>query len=63
MLNADKIGQAMDATTPRRERSSLNTAQDNTCVVSTTPFSPVYASPDDVDFQREEHFAPQFLPR
>jgi hypothetical protein len=68
----------MNAMTPRRENSSLNTARaaskaenrsvanftrDNKRVVSTTSFSPVYASPDDVDFQREELFEPQSLPR
>lgn len=63
MLNLDEMTQAMDTTAPRRERSRVNTARDNTCVVSTTGFSPVYASPDDVNFQREEQFEPQFLPR
>jgi hypothetical protein len=75
MLNLDEMTRTMDAITPRRENSSLNTAQaaptaqdrlatrDNTGVVSTMSFYPVYASPDDVDFQREELFEPQFLPR
>jgi hypothetical protein len=68
----------MNAMTPRRENSSLNTARaastakdrtianftrDNTRAVSTMSFYPVYASPDDVDCQREELFEPQFLPR
>jgi|HubBroStandDraft_3_1064219.scaffolds.fasta_scaffold1519812_1 hypothetical protein len=75
MLSLDEMTQTMDAITPRRENSSLNTARaaptaqdrlatrDNTRVVSTMSFYPVYASPDDVDFQREELFEPQFLPR
>ena len=76
MLNLDdEMTQTMDAMTPRRENQSLNTAataedrtvanftRDNTRVVSTAPFSPVYASPDDVNFQREEQFEPQFFPR
>jgi hypothetical protein len=78
MLNLEEMTQTTDAVTPRRENPSLNTARapsrrekrtvtnftrGNTRVVSTTTFYPVYASPDDVDFQRKEDFEPQFLPR
>jgi hypothetical protein len=79
MMNLDdEMTQTMDVMTPHRENQSLNTARvgatvedrtganftrDNTRVVSNAPFSPVYASPDDVNFQREEQFEPQFFPR
>jgi hypothetical protein len=76
MLNLEEMTQTVDAIRPRGENSSLSTTaraartapdrlatRDNTRVVSTMSFYPVYASPDDVDFQREELFEPQFLPR
>jgi hypothetical protein len=67
MLNLDEMTRTMDAITPRRENSSLNTTRAASTAEERTVayrfFSPVYASPDDVDFQREELFEPQFLPR
>ncbi len=63
MFNLVEPRHVMDAMVPHGEKSSLNTEGRNTIVVSRTTFYPVYASPDDVDFQREEHFEPQFFPR
>ncbi len=64
MSDLAELTQAIDATAPLRPLSTLNPRRDNTCGVSTASlFYPVYASPDDVDFQREEPFEAQFLPR
>jgi hypothetical protein len=63
MLSLDKMTRTMDTMAPRRERPSANTARDNRRAVFSAIFSPVYASPGDVDFQREEQFEPQSLPR
>ncbi len=64
MSDLAELTQAVDATVPLRQDSILNLRRDNTCAVSTASlFYPVYASPDDVDFQREEPFEAQFLPR
>ncbi len=64
MSDLAELTQATDATAPLRQDSNLNPSQDNICAVSTASlFYPVYASPDDVDFQREQPFEAQFLPR
>ena len=63
MLSLDKMTRTMDTIAPRRQRPSANTARDNRRAGLTAIFSPVYASPDDVDFQREERFEPQCFPR
>ena len=63
MSNLIQVMGAIDVTVPRREISSLNTEGENTQVAAVAIFYPVYASPDDVDFQRKELFEPQFLPR
>ena len=79
MTTADEVMQTADATATYRERSSVNIARaestaqdgtiasftrDNTLVVSTTTFYPVYASPDVVYVQQlVEQLEPQFRPR
>jgi hypothetical protein len=79
MTTNNEVRQTTDATTAYRERSGLNIARadstaedgtiasftrDNTLVVSSTTFYPVYASPDTVYLQQlEEQVEPQFLPR
>jgi len=63
MLDLVELSRPMDTKAANRETSIIAAESSNTPVVSNTTFYPVYASPDDVDFQREEHFEPQFLPR
>ena len=79
MMTPNEVKQTSDATTAYRERSNLNIARadstaqdgtiasftrDNTLVVSSTTFYPVYASPDVVYVrQLEERVEPEFLPR
>lgn len=79
MTTNNEVTQTTDATTAYRERSGLNIARadstaqdgtiasftrDNTLVLSSTTFYPVYAAPDVVYLQQlEEQVEPQFLPR
>jgi hypothetical protein len=79
MIRPNEARQTADATTAYRERSGVNIARtdstaqdgtiasftrDNTLVVSSTTFYPVYGSPDVIYVQQlEEKFEPQFLPR
>ena len=63
MLKLVEVSRVSDTIIPAERDQSINIAPDNTRVVPNTPFYPVYASPDDVDFQREEGFEAQFLPR
>ncbi len=76
MTTASEVMQTADATATYRDRSGVNIARaestaqdgtiasftrDNTLVVSTTTFYPVYASPDIVYVQQVvEQFEPQF---
>ena len=63
MLDLVELSHPVETRAPHRDKSGIHKDSGDTRVVSTAIFYPVYASPDDVDFQREERFEPQFLPR
>lgn len=63
MLDLVELSRSKDKKATNREISRITADISNTHAVYKTIFYPVYASPDDIDFQREESFEPQFLPR
>ncbi len=63
MLDLVELSQPKDKKATDREPSRINGDSISTRVVYNAIFYPVYASPDDIDFQREESFEPQVLPR